>query len=391
MQGNDEEVVGVGRVVADGPAEAEGGELTMKQATSEATTPATARAGQRKMRERDMAPPVEGAEGTLQERRSALAGVSQPFDLTAELPAVLVSVRGAFLKWGFDFHTAEDLAQEVAVRLLQKPPPFHRRWNLERWCFRVALNLKTDELRRRQRRRTEPLAELPDTASAENVERTVQYRLAEQELLAALGCLTGVQYRALRHLLASLDGPALPDLPAERWQRFAARDRLRVRITNYPAALPIARQLRHWLRRQFELRSRWLAAATLVAVAPVAVSFVVVVEHHHGHLSQAPPNRPAARLKLHPAVAVEHAPELGWVGAARGGRELAVASATHGQAVPPTVPAERVLVVLAEPGGGDGGVSLPPNNPDKALFCVTVTDVTQCLAKPRPPDVATPG
>jgi RNA polymerase sigma-70 factor (ECF subfamily) len=50
-----------------------------------------------------------------------------------------------------DFYSAQDLAQEVFLRVFQAAPQFKPRAKVSNWVFRIAYNLSTNELKRRKR------------------------------------------------------------------------------------------------------------------------------------------------------------------------------------------------------------------------------------------------
>lgn len=50
-----------------------------------------------------------------------------------------------------DFYLAQDLAQEVFLRMFQAAPLFEPRGKVSNWLFKVAYNLSANELKRRRR------------------------------------------------------------------------------------------------------------------------------------------------------------------------------------------------------------------------------------------------
>src|SRR6185369_8184707 len=56
-------------------------------------------------------------------------------------------------------HTAEDLTQEVFVKIFDRRQVYDPTQRFSTWLWRIALNLCYDELRRAQRRRESPLEE----------------------------------------------------------------------------------------------------------------------------------------------------------------------------------------------------------------------------------------
>src|SRR5437870_3725448 len=62
-------------------------------------------------------------------------------------------------------HTAEDLTQELFMRIFDRRRSYDPAQRFSSWLWRIALNLCYDELRRRQRRHELPLDGQPDHAN----------------------------------------------------------------------------------------------------------------------------------------------------------------------------------------------------------------------------------
>jgi DNA-directed RNA polymerase specialized sigma24 family protein len=314
------------------------------------------------------------------ERRQDPPGVASPFDLADELPTVVTAIRLALVTRGAGPEAAEDIAQEAATRAIESGIAFGAAINLRRWCFRVAWNLNTDDGRMRQRHRSdEPV---PELVSAEDLDARVQYRLAEQEMLAALWRLTNLQQTAVFELLAELEEPAVEGDhnstdPARRWRRYAARQRLKDALKNYPVVLPLDR-LERWVaaRRSWA----WRAAAVAAAVVPVVLSLSVAI----------PDSAPEARLP-------DQLPRRAMLDALASGQPVRVRTQRHGN--PSTVahrrsPADagsnraapsggRELVRVVDPTGAANGLQLRPNGSDKPMLCVGVGGLAEyCFDKP---------
>ena len=100
-----------------------------------------------------------------------------------------------------DFHTAQDLAQEVFLRVFQAAPKFKPMAKVSSWVFKIAYNLSANELKRRKR-----LHDFHVTMSAEgwglherwSAGRTkTGDRESEERLMAAMGQLPENQRAAL--------------------------------------------------------------------------------------------------------------------------------------------------------------------------------------------------
>lgn len=100
-----------------------------------------------------------------------------------------------------DFHLAQDLAQEVFLRVFQAAPTFRPRARVSSWIFKIAYNLAANELKRRKRMdglnarmsaegRHLPASSPPRDAAAEN-------RELEEQLMAAVSRLPENQRAAL--------------------------------------------------------------------------------------------------------------------------------------------------------------------------------------------------
>jgi len=99
------------------------------------------------------------------------------------------------------FHLAQDLAQEVFLRVFQAAPTFRPRARVSSWIFKIAYNLAANELKRRKRMdglnarmsaegRHFPASSPPGDAAVEN-------RELEEQLMAAVGRLPENQRAAL--------------------------------------------------------------------------------------------------------------------------------------------------------------------------------------------------
>jgi len=98
-----------------------------------------------------------------------------------------------------DRATAEDLAQEVFLRVYRAAPRFEARTKVSTWVFRIAYNLAMTELDRRKRRRTlaEALHRNGKEASREALADPGEDREFQEEIASALDGLPGNQRAVL--------------------------------------------------------------------------------------------------------------------------------------------------------------------------------------------------
>jgi|WetSurMetagenome_2_1015567.scaffolds.fasta_scaffold122436_3 RNA polymerase sigma-70 factor, ECF subfamily len=98
-----------------------------------------------------------------------------------------------------DRHTAEDLAQEVFLRVYCASSDFELRGKVSTWIFKIAYNQALTEIDRRKKRRNlwqalyRSREEAPEELTVEPLERFEQ----TEEITALLGCLPVNQRAAL--------------------------------------------------------------------------------------------------------------------------------------------------------------------------------------------------
>lgn len=122
-----------------------------------------------------------------------------------------------------DLHRAEDLAQEVFVRLFARRSQYETTGRFSTFLWRIALNLCYDELRRIKRRREESLGlredcetpdgdvRVPDDAAGENeraeIVRQALLQLSEPyRVVVVLRHYEGLKFREIAELLDIPEG-----------------------------------------------------------------------------------------------------------------------------------------------------------------------------------------
>jgi RNA polymerase sigma-70 factor (ECF subfamily) len=147
-----------------------------------------------------------------------------------------------------DFDSAQDLAQEVFLRVFQAAPKFKPMAKVSSWVFTIAYNLSANELKRRKRMHgfhAEMSAEgwgLHGRLPAGSIEAS--NREAEERLLAAMGQLPEKQRAAL--LLKINEGLTYLEISnvlgvsvaSVESLIFRARSRLKQLVRSSPGAPP---------------------------------------------------------------------------------------------------------------------------------------------------------
>ncbi|GLI35134.1 RNA polymerase sigma factor [Desulforhabdus amnigena] len=100
-----------------------------------------------------------------------------------------------------DFYSAQDLTQEVFLRVFQAAPRFKPKAKVSNWVFRIAYNLAANELKHRKRMdgfHARISTEDPDFRGSPPASRTgARSRELEECLMAAMGRLPENQRAAL--------------------------------------------------------------------------------------------------------------------------------------------------------------------------------------------------
>ncbi len=261
---------------------------------------------------------------------------------------------------GVPHETAEDIVQDVALRLLDKNIEFVNGPDLARFAHRVAHDLSIDVRRRANRRQTTPSAEV-DRDCADDAEAVVESLTARR----AWTLLPRVDQVAL---LAADERPASS---VEYGRRFRARARLAGILASLEGWLV-------WLLRKVR------RPAPRLALASVTVAALWIV------LECATP--PAAPDRSHTgdtsAGGAEHAPYDRAVFTQPNASTLAPATGVAAQPVyreRVSLPARRVVIGPGDEGVFNGGTA--PTTHDDAVVCVGgfryVPDL--CLGKAMSP------
>jgi len=126
---------------------------------------------------------------------------------------------------------AEDVTQEVFLRVFQALPTFSFRCKFTTWLFQVTKNRALDELRTSDRRARHPL-ELEDVASLEAVDAQFERRETLATVWQAIdGLPLELKMALLLRDVAGLSYPEISDtleipLSTVKWRIFNAREKL---------------------------------------------------------------------------------------------------------------------------------------------------------------------
>lgn len=213
-------------------------------------------------------------------RGSALLGVARAAAPRASAPALTSSEVGLDDVWpevsaelerylrrrGATSSQAQDLAQDVAVKVLTRGVAFTSAQDLLRWCYPVARNGLVD-LQRAARRVADDPEQAPEASSGVDVHAVVEARIRLTRVLAGIRRLDVGDQEALRPLLRGEELPASADR-REATRLAVRRHRARARLTTLvgPAAAVLG-----WV---LGTRGR---PARRVAPAAVALPFALAV------------------------------------------------------------------------------------------------------------------
>jgi len=98
-----------------------------------------------------------------------------------------------------DRHMAEDLTQEVFLRIYQAAPKFEPRAKVSTWIFKIAVNLCINELKRNERgsKLVQDLHKAADSRADSTPPTTIENREMQQRIMEALNKLPESQRMAI--------------------------------------------------------------------------------------------------------------------------------------------------------------------------------------------------
>ena len=143
-------------------------------------------------------------------------------------------VTGFLRRMGASRELADDLVQDVALRMLRADVTFAEPEDLRKWSYVVARRLYVDHARRPRPVTCDP-RELPDEVSSTDVLRTVESRQALVQAARLLRTMSEADQEALRVLIQDEPGPA-PSSRRESTRLAVQRHRARNRLEQLIAA-----------------------------------------------------------------------------------------------------------------------------------------------------------
>lgn len=183
---------------------------------------------------------------------------------------------------------AQDIAQEVALRVIARRISFENVEDLLRWCNTTGKNLLIDQRRSTARHPTAAIEHAAGIADAADVEARVESRLRLMQVVRAFHELADSDKAALRTAVELGGEP--PQSQAESTRLAVRRHRARARLRAL-AGGAIAALASVIARLKPAPRARWIAAATSVPAMLAVAALVVADPAASGPL---PPDAPAA-------------------------------------------------------------------------------------------------
>ena len=302
-------------------------------------------------------------------------------------PAVACRLTGMLRHRGIDPATAEDLAQETALRALRAGVDFENADDLFRWAAVVGWRLAIDA--RRRQARIDPVP-VPDRQSPTNVALVVEQRSTLEAVGAGLRSLSPLD----RHAILSPSGGA----------RLSRQESVRLKVRRHRARARLQALVEGlagigtWLaeRRRATLLPRTTLTAALVTPT-LGVALVLLP-----NLDRRPPAGQVVGTREFrapppaspPTVVVASGPSVPAAAAMPiAPAPPALSRPGHSQAERPNVPTAALPathVAVARPDGGRSSVGGRPNEPNEELVCLTVTREL-CVEQPVEPLPALPG
>jgi hypothetical protein len=260
---------------------------------------------------------------------------------------------------GTDASTAEDIVQEVALRVVALDVSYESADDLMRWAATAARNLAIDQWRADSRYGAVPLEE---AASAVDVDATVEHRLRLEAVGDSWMRLSERDREALRS--GALGTKASSRTEGVRWavQRHAARARLTAMIDGLAGVVV-------WVATRFRYRPRRTSRAVLILSVPALAVAVVLLPHALQLVTPEDTDSRPARLgrRTEQAVDVSTRTTVPAVEARPRSSSAARGGATKGQ-LAGVVPYGRVG--LGHESKIQKGVETWRKRPDNSLACV---------------------
>lgn len=186
---------------------------------------------------------------------------------------------------GADPQTAEDIAQEVALRAIDRNVPFYDVDDFCGWAYRVARNLYVDHARARGR--LVGLVDIADRSDGTDLHGEVEQRLTLGHTLRALQTLDAVDQAAIVAGVNETVEPTRKAAVRMAVRRHRARARL-LRLVEGIAAF--------WALMKVGKRSVQIAPVAVAACGVLALP--AVIKHIEGHGGPGPAGAPAAPVAI---------------------------------------------------------------------------------------------
>jgi hypothetical protein len=281
---------------------------------------------------------------------------------------------------GTDASMAEDIVQDVALRVVALDVPYESADDLMRWAATAARNLAIDQWRADSRYRAVPLEE---AASAVDVDETVEHRLRLEAVGHSWMQLSQRDRDALRS--GALGTKAGSRSEGVRWavQRHAARARLAAMIDGVSGVLVwLGAKLRYRPRKP----GRAVAVASLPALAVVVALVPYAIDVLTPHVRGDAPTREGRRLD-HSAEGVSTGSASPRATAERPQQLPGRRAERSAEPVSRNIVPYRQVEVGHERDAAHRLVYTRPKRPDDSLVCYQDLPVagSRCFNPPLPP------